>query len=136
MEREGWGVGGGGDKKPILSFFKAIPPNRLHFYLGDSLHRISSFFSYCLIREAILQKPLKVRFSNFELIFLRILFSLVATFFPLVLVICLSWYLHLKLSHEFLTLVSFTIWRYKLPDILKAKWSFKTFKKPIHLDWT
>ena len=48
---------------------------------------------------------------NFKLIFLRIQFSLILTFFPLVLVICLGWYLHLKLSDEFLTLVSFKISR-------------------------
>ena len=40
-------------------------------------------------------------------------FSLVQTYFSLVLVICLSWYLHLKLSHDLLTLISFNIWRYK-----------------------
>ena len=97
-----------------LSFFKAVPPNRLYFYLGRSLHRISSLISYfCLIRKAILQKNLKVRFSNFRLIYFRMQFSLVATFFSLVLVIGLSWYLHLKLSHDILTLVSFNIWRYK-----------------------
>ena len=57
------------------------------------------------------KKILKLRFWNFKLIFLRMQFSLVATFFLLVLVICLSWYLHLKPSREFLTLVSFIIWR-------------------------
>ena len=49
---------------------------------------------------------------KFKLIFLRMQFSLAPTFFSLVLVICLSWYLHLKLSHDLLTLVSFNIWRY------------------------
>ena len=40
-------------------------------------------------------------------------FSLVPTFFSLVLVICLNWYLHLKLSHDLLALALFNIWRYK-----------------------
>ena len=96
-----------------LSFFKAVQPNRLHFYLGSSLHRISSLFSnFCLFRKAILQNILKLGFWNFKLIFLRMQFSWVATFFPLVLVIYLSWYLNLKLCREFLTLVSFSIWRW------------------------
>ena len=95
-----------------LSFFKTVPSNSLHFYLDSLLHRISFLSSYfCLIRNGILQKILKLRFWKFNLIFLIMQFSLVATFFPLVLVICLSWYLHLKLSHEFLTLISFKIWR-------------------------
>ena len=93
-----------------LSFFKAVPPNRLHSYLGNSLHRISTIFSYfCLFRKAILQRYLKIKFWNFKLIFLRMQFSLAATFFSLVLVICLSWYFHFKLSHDLLTLASFYI---------------------------
>ena len=97
-----------------LSFFKAVPPNRLHFYLGSPLHRISSLFSnFCLFRKVILQKILKLGFWNFTLIFLRMQFSLVATFFSLVLVICLSWCFHLELSHEFLTFISNYIWRLK-----------------------
>ena len=95
-----------------LSFFKTVPPNRLHFYLDSPLHRISSLFSYfCLFKKVILQKILKLRFWKFKLVFLRMQFSLIATLFALVLVICLSWFLHLKLSQEFLTLVSFNIWR-------------------------
>ena len=47
-------------------------------------------------------------FEIFSSFFLRMQFLWVATSFPLVLVICLSWYLQLKLSREFLTLVSFT----------------------------
>ena len=56
---------------------------------------------------------MKIRFRNFKLIFVRMQFSLVPTFFSLVLVICLSWYFHLKLSHDLLTLVSLNIWKYK-----------------------
>ena len=124
-----------------LSFFKAIPPNRLHFYLDSSLHRISSLFSYfCLFRKAILQKNLKIRFWNFKLIFLRMQFSLVPTFFSLVLVICLSWYLHLKLSHDLLTLVSFNIWRYKFTSgaIYVTLWNPNGLSKRLEyqLIWT
>ena len=57
--------------------FKAVPSNRLPFYLGSPLHVISSLFS----QNAILHKMSKLRFSNFKPIFLRIQFSLVATFF-------------------------------------------------------
>ena len=83
------------------------------------------------------------RFWNFKLIFVRMQFSLVATlFFSLVLVICLSWYLHLKLSHDLLTLVSFNVWRYKFSsgviylNTLETKWCFKSFLKinPFRLD--
>ena len=82
-----------------LSFFKAVPP-------------ISSLFSHvCLFQKAILHKMLKLGFWNFELIFLGMQFSLVALFFSLVFIICLSWYFHLKLSYEFLTFTSFNIWR-------------------------
>ena len=42
-----------------LSFFKAVPPNRLYFYQGSPLYRINSLFSYlCLFRKAILQKKM------------------------------------------------------------------------------
>ena len=83
-----------------LSFFKAVQPNRQHYYLGNFLFRISSLFSYFCLFKAILQSVLKLSFSNFKLIFLRMQFSLVATFFLLVMVICLSWYLHPKLFHK------------------------------------
>ena len=62
--------------------FKAVPSNRLSFYLGSLLHVISSLFSYfCLFQNAILHKMLKLGFLNFEPIFLRMRFSLAATFF-------------------------------------------------------
>ena len=77
-----------------LSFFKAVPSNRLSFLLGSPLHIISSLFShFCLFQNAVLQKILKLGFLS------------------LVLVISLSWYLHLTVSHEFLTFISFDIWR-------------------------
>ena len=88
-----------------FSFFKAVPSNRLSFYLGSPLHIISSLFShFCLFQNAILHKMLKLGFWNFKPIFLRMQFSLVATFFSLVLVISLSWYFHLTISY--LTLVT------------------------------
>ena len=65
-----------------FSFFKAVPSNRLSFYLGSPLHIISSLFShFCLFQNAILHKMLKLGFWNFKPIFLRMQFSLVATFF-------------------------------------------------------
>ena len=92
--------------------FKAVPSKRMSFYLGIPLHIIRYLFShFCLFQNAVLHKMLKLGFWTFNSIFLRIQFSLVTTFFSLVLVICLSWYLHLTLSYEFLTLISFNIWR-------------------------
>ena len=62
----------------ILSFFKAVPSNRLAFYLASPLHVISSSFSHvCFFQNAILHKMLKLGFWNFKPIFLRIQFSLV-----------------------------------------------------------
>ena len=92
--------------------FITFPLNRLPFYLGSSLHIISSLLShFYLFQNAILHKMFKLGLWNFKPIFLRMKFSFVETFFSLVLVICLSWYLHLKLSNEFLTFISFNIWR-------------------------
>ena len=87
-----------------LSFFKAVPSNRLSFYLGSPLQIISFLFShFCLFQNAILHKMVKLGFLSFKSIFLRMQFSLVATFFSLVLVISLSW--HLQLTISYLTLV-------------------------------
>ena len=62
--------------------FKAVPSNWLPFYLGSPLHVISSLFShFCLFQNANLRKITKLGFWNFKSIFLRIQFSLVATFF-------------------------------------------------------
>ena len=92
--------------------FITFPLNRLPFYLGSSLHIISSLLShFYLLQNAILHKMFKLGLWDFKPIFLRMKFSFVETFFSLVLVICLSWYLHLKLSNEFLTFISFNIWR-------------------------
>ena len=84
----------------FLAFFKAVPSNRLSFYLGSPLHIISSLLSHIgLFQNPILHKMLKLGFWNFKPIFLRMQFSLVATFFSLVLVISLSWYFHLTFSY-------------------------------------
>ena len=65
-----------------LSFFQAAPPNKLPFYLNSLPHIISSLFrQFCLFQNAILHKMLKVGFWNLKPIFLRMQFSLVATFF-------------------------------------------------------
>ena len=84
-----------------LSFFKAVPSNRLSFYLGSPLHIISSLFShFCLFQNAILLKILKLGLWNFKPMLLRMQFSMVARFFSLVLVITLSWYFHLTFSYR------------------------------------
>ena len=62
--------------------FKAVLSNRLPFYFGSPLHVISSLFShFCLFQNANLRKITKLGFWNLKSIFLRIQFSLVATFF-------------------------------------------------------
>ena len=68
--------------KSNLSFFKAIPPNRLPFNLGSPLHIIRSLFSqFCSFQNSILHKMLKLGSWNFKpIFFLRMQFSLVATF--------------------------------------------------------
>ena len=88
-----------------LSFFKAVPRNRLLFCLDSLLHIISSLFSrFCLFENAILHKMSKLGFWRFKPMFSQnAILRLAAAFFSPVLVICLSWYMHLKLSHEFLT---------------------------------
>ena len=94
-----------------LSFFKAVPTKRLLFYLSNPLHIMNSLFShFCLFQNAVLHKMLSLGFWNFKPIFVRIQFSLIATFFSLVLLISLNWYLHLTESHEFFKFISFNIW--------------------------
>ena len=55
-----------------LSFFKAVPRNRLLFCLGSLLHIISSSFSrFCLFENAILHKMSKLGFWRFKPMFSR-----------------------------------------------------------------
>ena len=65
-----------------LSFFKAVPQNRLLFHLASLLNIISSSFShFCLFQNAILHKMLRLGFWNFKPTFLRMQLSFVVTFF-------------------------------------------------------
>ena len=97
---------------------QGCPTKQADFYLGSPLHIISTSFShFCLFENVISHKMLKLVSWNFKPIFHRMQFSLVATFFSLVLIICLSWYLNLKLFHEILTFVSSNIWRWKCNSI-------------------
>ena len=74
--------------------------HQIGFYHGSLLHIFSSLFShFCLFQNAILHKMLELGFWNFKSIFLRMQFSLVATFFSLVLIIRLSLYFHLAVSY-------------------------------------
>ena len=101
------------------------------------INKISTLFSHsCLFQNSILHKMLKLGFCYFKPIFLNVVL-IGCNISSLVLVICLSWYLHLKLSHESLTfgdkreqVFGLHIKR-KLPDTLEATWSFQTFKRPI-----
>ena len=83
-------------------FFKAVPLNKLPCLPCHLLHVISSL----LIQVSLVPRVLK-----FKAIFFRMYFLLIALFFSLDVVICLSWELHLKLFHEVDTFISFTIWR-------------------------
>ena len=84
----------------IYHFSRPSHQTGLSFNQSSLLHIISSLFShFCLFQTAILHKMLKLGFWNFKPIFLRMQFSLVATFFSLVLVISLSWYFHLTISY-------------------------------------
>ena len=129
--------------KSNLSFFKAIPPNRLPFNLGSPLHIIRSLFSqFCSFQNSILHKMLKLGSWNFKPIF----FSENAVFIgcnfsSLVLVICLSWYLHLKPFHEFLTFISFKSIRSSRLE--QVNWHFESqmvlpniYKVTKRLVWT
>ena len=114
-----------GDGKCRLAVFHAIRyflANEIYHFSGLSHQTVCIFtwaafsielapYSAPYSKKAILQKILKLKFQNSKIIFLRMHLSLVATSFPLILVICLSRSLHLKLSREFLTLVLFNIWR-------------------------
>ena len=110
MVNAGW-LGSSHEKfsyKWNLWFFKVVPTNRLSFYLGSSLQIVSLWFShFYLFQNAILHIMLKVGFRNFKSIFLRVQFSLVATFFSLVLGISLSWYFYLTISYLTLVILHF-----------------------------
>ena len=99
-----------------LSFFKVVPPNRLPFYLGSPFHIIKSLFNrFYLFQNAILHKILKLRCWHFNHFSWNAVFIGCNIFFCFV--ICLSWYLHIKLSHELLTFISFNIWRQECMSI-------------------
>ena len=92
--------------------FKAVPSNRLPFYLGSLLHVISTLFSnFCLFQNTILRKMLKLGFGILSPFFSEFSFHWLQHFCSPFLFICLSWYLHLTLFPEFLTFISFNIWR-------------------------
>ena len=115
---------------PIRNFLpnKIYHFSRLSFYLTSPLHRISFLFShFCLLQNAILHKLLKLGFWNFKPIFLRMQFSLVATFF------FSSFGYQFELIFAFIFAHLHLTWHY-LPGTLEAKWSFQTFKRPPS-DW-
>ena len=101
-----------------FSILKAVSSKRLPFYLGRPLHAVSSFFShFCFFQNAILHKMLKLRFWNFKPVFLRIEFSLVATFlfssFGYLFELIFASY---TVSWVF-TIYTFNIWRWKCKSI-------------------
>ena len=67
--------------------------------------------SFLLLSECCFAKKFEARVLNVYGHFSQNAVIIRCNIFSLVLVICLRWYLHLKLSHEFLTFISFNIWR-------------------------
>ena len=75
--------------------------NRVLLFLSSWETNLSDPMVYfCLFKNATLHR-VKAKICNFNLNIVRMQFSLVATFFFLILVICFSWNLHLKLSMGF-----------------------------------
>ena len=98
--------------------FQGCPIKHAVFLPRQSAPCNSSLFSqFCLFRNAILRKMLRLGFWNCKSFFSEFSFHWLQHFFSLVLVICLSWYLHLALPHEFLTFISFNMWRLKFKSI-------------------
>ena len=79
---------------------------RFTFYRVENQICLISWSTFACSRMLFCIK-LKLGLWNFMVIFLRM--NGCNIFSPL-LVICFSWNLHLKLSHEFLTFISFNIW--------------------------
>ena len=104
MMNTGWLVSTRSEISLQMTFikFKVVPSNRLPFYLASPLHVIRSLFS---------QKCWSLGFEAFSPFFSEFSFHWLQPLFSLVLFICLSWYLDLTLPHEFLTFMSFNIWR-------------------------
>ena len=74
----------------LLSHFLFVPG-----WLSWSLDSKRSTFDNKTYND-FLHKMVNLGFQNFKSIFLRMRFLWVVTFFPEVIIICLSWYLHLK----------------------------------------
>ena len=97
----------GGDGECRLAWFYPIKnflaKDICHFsrlyYLYSPRHKISFLFrNVCMFQNVILDKMLEIGFWKLKPIFPRMQFSLAARFLSLVLVICLSWCLNLKLA--------------------------------------
>ena len=84
-------------KNQVLLFLSSWEPN-----LSDLM------VYFCQLQNAILHS-VEASFEIFSPFFSECSFH--CDIFSLLLVICLSWNLHVKLSHEFLTFISFNIWR-------------------------
>ena len=84
-------------KNQVLLFLSSWEPN-----LSDLM------VYFCQLQNAILHS-VEASFEIFSPFLSECSFH--CDIFSLLLVICLSWNLHVKLSHEFLTFISFNIWR-------------------------
>ena len=86
-------------KNQVLLFLSSWEPN-----LSDLM------IYFCLFQNAILHR-VETNILKFSAHFSQNAVFIGCNIFSLLLVIFLSWNLHLKLSHGFLTLISFNIWR-------------------------
>ena len=86
-------------KNQVLLFLSSWEPN-----LSDLM------VYFCLFQNAILYK-VEDRVLTFLTHFPQNAVFIACNIFSVLFVICLSWNLRLKLSHEFLTFISFNIWR-------------------------
>ena len=96
----------------------------------------------CLLQKAILHKMLKLEFWNFQPVSQNVVFIGCNILFQ-AMVICFSWYVHLKecfvrfhnISHSIsgdksIRVLCLHIWN-QLPETTKAKWTLQIFKRSL-----
>ena len=91
--------------------------NQVLLFLSSSELNLSDFMVYfCLFQNAILHRA-EAKVLKFSAHFSQNVVFIGCNILSLLLVICLSWNLHLKLSKGYLTFISFNIWRQKCRSI-------------------
>ena len=90
--------------------FRKVKIQVLLFISSWELNLSDLMVYICLFWNAIWHR-IEVKVIKFSAHFSQNEIFIACIIFSLLLVICLSWNFHLKLSHEFLTFISFNIWR-------------------------